>query len=183
MAQQIVIEESPVSKFLFGNTKMALVWLVVRLYVGWQWLHAGWEKLHSPVWVGDQAGVALSGFLKGALTKTAGAHPDVQGWYGAFLEQVVLPNASFWSHMVAWGELVVGVALIIGLFTGIAAFFGLFMNLNFLLAGTVSINPVLFVLSLGLVLAWRVAGYWGIDRYLLPMLGTPWRPGNLFNRR
>jgi thiosulfate dehydrogenase [quinone] large subunit len=180
---QTYIEESPVSKFIFGNTKMALFWLVVRLYVGWQWLHAGWGKLTSEVWVGEKAGTAISGFLKGALTKTGGEHPDVQGWYATFLENVVLPNASLWSHMVAWGEFLVGIALLIGLFTGIAAFFGLFMNMNFLFAGTVSINPLLSVLSIGLVLAWRVAGYWGVDKYLLPLLGTPWKPGNLFRKR
>jgi thiosulfate dehydrogenase [quinone] large subunit len=58
--------------------------------------------------------------------------------------------------------------------TGIAAFFGVFMNLNYLLAGTVSVNPVLGFLGIFLVLAWRVAGYYGVDRYLLPLLGTPW---------
>jgi thiosulfate dehydrogenase [quinone] large subunit len=26
------------------------------------------------------------------------------------------------------------------------------------------------------ILAWKVAGYYGVDRVLLPMLGTPWRP-------
>jgi thiosulfate dehydrogenase [quinone] large subunit len=34
---------------------------------------------------------------------------------------------------------------------------------------------VLFTAAIGLILAWRVAGYYGLDRYLLPMLGTPWR--------
>jgi thiosulfate dehydrogenase [quinone] large subunit len=86
-----------------------------------------------------------------------------------------MPNAEIFGHMIAWGEVLVGIALIIGAFTGIAAFFGLFMNLNFLLAGTVSINPVLFVLGIGVMLAWKVAGYYGIDRWLLPKLGTPWR--------
>jgi hypothetical protein len=49
-------------------------------------------------------------------------------------------------------------------------------NMSFLLAGSDSINPVLFTLAIGLILAWKVAGYYGFDRYLLPMLGTPWRP-------
>jgi thiosulfate dehydrogenase [quinone] large subunit len=70
--------------------------------------------------------------------------------------------------------LLVGLGLIVGALTGIAAFFGLFMNLNYLLAGTVSTNPILGILGLFLVLAWRVAGYYGVDRYLLPVLGTPW---------
>jgi len=72
--------------------------------------------------------------------------------------------------MITLGELLVGVALIVGFLVGVAAFFGAFMNLNFLLAGTVSINPTLFTLGILLVLAWRVAGYIGLDYYVLPKL-------------
>lgn len=61
-----------------------------------------------------------------------------------------------------------------GALTGIAAFFGVFMDMNYLLAGTISTNPILGLIGLFLILAWRVAGYYGVDRYLLPMLGTPW---------
>jgi len=25
-------------------------------------------------------------------------------------------------------------------------------------------------------MAWKTAGYYGLDRYLLPILGTPWQP-------
>lgn len=174
------IKKSPLTQFLFENTKMAWLWLIVRLYVGYEWLMAGISKVTSDAWVGDNAGKALTGFLKGALAKASGEHPDVQGWYAAFLQHVVLPHASAWSHAVAWGEVLVSVALILGAFTGIAVFFGMFMNFNYLLAGTVSTNPILFVLSIGLILAWRVAGYIGADRYLLAYLGTPWEPGHLF---
>jgi thiosulfate dehydrogenase [quinone] large subunit len=174
------IEEAPLARFLFSNRSIAWLWLIVRVYVGWEWLVAGWEKVNDPVWVGPQAGAALGGFLQGALAKTTGAHPDVQGWYAWFLQHAVLPHAAAWSHIVACGELLVGVALILGALTGIAAFFGLFMNLNYLLAGTVSVNPVLFALSIALILAWRVAGYWGADRWLLPLLGTPWDKGSAF---
>ncbi len=174
----IHIEEAPLSRFLFSNTKTSLVWLVIRLYVGYQWLVAGWEKIHSPVWVGNQAGPALQGFIQGALAKTPGAHSDVAGWYAWFLQHAVLPHVNVWSHCIAYGELLVGIALILGLLTGIAAFFGLFMNLNYLLAGTVSINPILFVLTIGIMMAWRVAGYIGLDCYVLPVLGVPWKQHN-----
>lgn len=174
-----VIEDSPLGKFLFDDSKASWFWLIVRVYVGWQWLEAGWSKIHSSAWVGPDAGSAITGFINGALQKTAGAHPDVQGWYAYFLQNVVLPHASTWSHVVAYGEVLVGIALIIGMFTGIVAFFGLFMNLNYLLAGTVSVNPILFTLSIGLILAWKVAGYIGVDHYLLPILGTPWRPRDI----
>ncbi len=178
----IQYEESPVAKFLFGNTKFSWFWLAVRVYVGFEWLIAGWGKFTGSGWVGDGAGNAVSGFMKGALAKTAGAHPDVQSWYATFLENVVIPHASFWSHLIVYGEILVGVALIIGAFTGIAAFFGLFMNLNFMLAGTVSVNPILFTISIFLILAWKTAGYIGLDRYLLPLLGTYWQPGKLFTK-
>ena len=173
-------EEPPIAKSLFGDTRWAWLWLILRLYAGYEWLTAGWAKVTSPAWIGANAGTALTGFINGALAKTAGTHPDVQGWYGAFLQNMVLPNAAVWSFAVAWGETLVGVALILGLFTGIAAFFGSFMNANYILAGSVSTNPILFAIATWLVLAWKIAGWWGLDRWVLPALGTPWKPGYVF---
>lgn len=156
------------SRFLFSNRKMAWFWLFVRVYVGYEWLTAGWGKLHNPAWVGSNAGGALTGFIQGALAKTVGAHPDVSGWYASFLQNIVLPNTQVWSHIIAVGEILVGLGLIVGLLTGLAAFFGMFMNLNYLFAGTISTNPALLILSIGIILAWRIAGYWGLDRFVLP---------------
>lgn len=177
-----VIPESKLTKFLFADPKMAWVWLPVRVYVGYEWISAGYGKITNPVWVGEKSGVALAGFVNGALAKTGGAHPDVASWYAIFLKTVVIPNASLFSHMVAYGELLVGVALVLGAFTGIASFFGAFMNMNYLLAGTVSTNPILFFFQLLLILAWRSAGVVGLDRFLLPLLGVPWKPGKLFKK-
>jgi thiosulfate dehydrogenase (quinone) large subunit len=165
---------------------MPWVWLVARLYLGYEWLSAGWEKLAgagSAVWVGDKAGAAIVGFANGALKKTSGDHPDVQGWYATFLNDVVIPNAGLFGRLIAVGETLVGIALILGILTGIAAFFGVLMNANYLLAGTVSSNPVLIILGAPIILAWRNAGWIGIDRFLLPALGTPWQPGRVFRRR
>ena len=175
------IEDSPIARALFNDVRWAWIWLILRLYVGWEWLRSGWGKLHNPAWSGSKAGAALTGFVQNALTKTAGTHPDVQSWYAWFLQHVVLPNTTLWSNVVAWGEFLVGIALILGIFTGIAAFFGSFMNLNYLLAGAVSINPILFVPAIFLIMAWKTAGWWGLDRWLLPALGTPWRPGYVFH--
>jgi thiosulfate dehydrogenase [quinone] large subunit len=167
-------EDPPVTRALFGQVRWAWIWLILRVYVGWQWLSAGWGKLHDATWTGSKAGTALSGFLNHSLTLTSGQHPAVQGWYGWFLQHVILPDVTFWSYVVSWGEFLVGVALILGIFTGLAAFFGSFMNMNYLLAGTVSLNPILFVMAVLLMLAWRTAGWWGLDRWLLPVVGTPW---------
>jgi thiosulfate dehydrogenase [quinone] large subunit len=182
------IEEPAIAKFLFADTRMAWFWLIVRLYVGWQWLVAGTEKLTgynidfghwadkaTCRWVfSAHDGLGLTFFVKSAIAQTAGAHPAVQGWYASFLQTFVLPYTGFWAYVVTFGEILVGLGLIFGVLTGIAAFFGVFMNMNFMLAGAVSINPIIGGLALFLVLAWRIAGYWGADRYLLPLLGTPW---------
>jgi thiosulfate dehydrogenase [quinone] large subunit len=81
---------------------------------------------------------------------------------------------TWFADLVAYAEFTVGLLLLLGAFTGIAAFAGAFLNWNFLMAGTASVNPVMLVLSILLVLAWKVAGWFGLDRWLLPALGTPW---------
>jgi thiosulfate dehydrogenase [quinone] large subunit len=179
----VAFEDSPFARALFGDVRWAWIWLIIRLYAGYEWLSAGLGKINNPAWTGSKAGSALTGFVKGALAKTAGDHPDVQAWYGTFLNNVVLPNAAVWGYVIAIGETLVGIALILGIFTGIAAFFGSFMNMNYLLAGTVSTNPILLILAIFLVLAWKTAGWWGLDRWVLPALGTPWRPGVVFSPR
>lgn len=178
----VQIPEPPVSRFLFSDTRFSWFWLLVRLYVGYEWFMAGWEKFGNSVWVGDKAGTAIKGFLMGALAKASGDHPDVAGWYASFINNFALHHTIGFSYLIVYGEMAVGLALILGIFTGIAAFFGTFMNLNYLLAGTVSINPILLLLQLFLILAWRTAGWIGLDRWVLPKLGTPWQPGNMFRR-
>ena len=170
--------EPAISKFFLASAGSAGLWFVVRMYVGAEWLLAGWEKVISPGW--GTSGKALAGFAAGALAKSAGAHPAVQGWYAGFLQQIVLPNVGLFSFLVTWGEVAVGLGLLLGVLTGIAAGFGVLMNLNYLLAGTVSINPVLGVLGLFLCFSWRVCGWIGFDRWLLPALGLPWKPGTWF---
>ena len=177
----VQLRESRTAHFLFADPRASYLWLVVRIWVGWQWLEAGYGKVTNPVWVGDKAGVAIGGFVQGALEKASGEHPAVQGWYADFLQGVVLPNATVFSYMVAFGEVAVGLGLILGILTGIAAFFGVLMNTNFLLAGTVSTNPILALPGILLILAWRNAGWFGLDRWVLPMVGTPWQHGSIFD--
>lgn len=165
--------EPQISKFLFASKYMAPVWTVVRVYLGWLWLNAGWHKVTNPAWVGEGAGTAISGFLNRAVTLSQGDAPSVAVWYAWMIENIFLPIAPLMSYLVAFGELLVGVALILGLLTGLAAFFGGLMNVAFLFAGTLSTNPLMFLLATWLVLAWRIAGYYGLDRWVLPYLGAP----------
>lgn len=165
--------EPQISKFLFASRYMAPFWTVVRVYLGWLWLDAGWGKVNNPAWVGENAGVAIRGFLTRAVGLSQGESPSVTGWYAWMIENLFLPMSTFMSYVVAFGEVVVGLALIVGLLTGAAAFFGGLMNVAFLLAGTLSTNPIMFMLATWLVLAWRIAGYYGLDYWVLPMLGAP----------
>lgn len=170
--KEVIVDENPLSRWLFTNTTSAWIWLVLRLYLGYTWFTSGIGKITSDAWVGENAGVAIKGFMGGAiaLAKEGG----VAGWYAWFLEHTVIPNAIVFSYMVAFGELLIGLGLIVGLLTGIAAFFGALMNMSFLLAGTVSLNPIMFMIAMLLVMAWKVAGWYGLDRWALPFLGTPW---------
>ena len=154
-----------VYNFAFFDKKSSIIWFFVRIYVGWQWLMAGWEKMGTSVWTGSQHGTALVGYLNGALTKSAGTMPDVSLWYAWLITHIFIPIAPTLSYIVTFGELAVGVALILGIFTGLAAGFGAFMNFNYLFAGTVSINPQLLLLELFLIKGRKIAGWIGFDRF------------------
>jgi thiosulfate dehydrogenase [quinone] large subunit len=175
------VTDPPFVQALFGDTRWAWLWLIARLYVGYSWLSSGIGKLGEPAWT--QTGDALRGFWERAVTVPAPpARPAIAfDWYRAFIQSLLDAGAYSWfSKVIMAGEILIGVALIVGAFTGIAAFFGGFMNWNFMMAGTASTNPLLFLLSILLILAWKIAGWWGLDRWLLRALGTPWRPGVIF---
>jgi thiosulfate dehydrogenase (quinone) large subunit len=173
---QVLIQDPPIARFFFQNAKMSWLWLVVRLYVGYDFITAGWHKLNTPAWV-DGSGTGIMGFWKGALgTTPAGAPVITFDWYRGFLQFMVDTNSAGWfSYVIVGGELAVGVGLIVGAFVGLAATGGLLMNMAFLLAGTTSTNPVLVILGILLILAWKNAGYLGLDFFLLPLFGTPWK--------
>lgn len=189
--RNIEIQDPPFAKFIFSNTAFAWVWLIVRVWIGWQWANAGLHKIFlsdkatgdvlwgqlNPGWM--VTGDALKGFWMGAL-QTDPKPVIYFDWYRGFIQYLLDIQAYTWfAQLVAIGELLVGIALILGIFTGIAAFFGAFMNWNFLMAGTASSNPMLFILAILLVLAWKNAGFIGVDRWLLPLLGTPWKVGTI----
>ena len=176
------IPEPKLAQFVFGDTRMSWLWLLLRLYVGYEWIMAGWEKMTSSLWVGSQAGTAIQGFFNAIPGETTGAHASVPSWYAYFIANFAAHHVVFFSYLVTYGEMAVGLALLLGIFTGIAAFSGAFVNINYLFAGALSINPILLLIELFLILAWRSAGWIGGDRWLLPWLGVPWQPGEVFHK-
>ncbi|MFZ5826761.1 MAG: TQO small subunit DoxD [Bacillota bacterium] len=152
----------------FQGPKGSWIWLALRLYVGYAWLTAGWKKAFGA------KPFDASGFIKGAIAKSVpakeGAKPIVQGWWADFLEGVALPNAGLFSFLVAYGEVLVGLALILGFATIFSATMGMIMNFAFLMSGTTSSNPNLFALQVIIVAAGGAyAGYLGVDYWFRPM--------------
>jgi thiosulfate dehydrogenase (quinone) large subunit len=173
---QVLIQDPPIARFLFQSTVASWFWLVVRVFVGFEFLSHGWQKVNTPAWV-DGSGKAIVTFWNTALgTTPAGAPVITYDWYRSFLQFLVSSHAESWfSYVIVGGELAVGLGLILGAFVGLAATGGLLMNLAFLLAGTTSTNPILAAFGVLLILAWKNAGFIGLDRYLLPLVGTPWK--------
>lgn len=182
ISKSYIVSDPPAVADLLGNTRWSFLWLVIRIYLGYQWFIHGVEKMKNPAWA--QTGEALKGFWANAVKIPETGRPPVSfDWYRSFL-QVLLDSGSYtwFAKVVVAGEVLIGLALILGLFTGIAAFLGGFMNWNFMMAGAASVNPVFFVLSIVLLMAWKTAGWLGVDRWLLPLLGVPWKPGLLFKK-
>ncbi len=183
-SDQIEIEGPAFARFLFGNSRAGLVWLPIRLFLGFTWLEAGWHKFVGTGWL--DGGAALQGYWQSATTVSdAGKGAITYDWYREFLLFMLNNGAYVWfAKLIVFGEIAVGLGLIFGVLTGFASFFGAFMNMAYLLAGSASTNPVMFTLAIGVILAWKVAGYYGVDRWLLPVLGTPWqkREGGVMGR-
>lgn len=151
-----------IGNFIRNNRIVAAIMVVVRLVLGWKWVTSGWGKVTG--------GFDASGYLNGAVAKAAGENPVVSGWWGSFVETFALPNVKLFNFLVPWGELLVGIGLILGCFTIFAAMMGMTMNFSFLLSGTISTNPEMAIFAILIVVAGANAGRYGLDRYVMPKL-------------
>jgi thiosulfate dehydrogenase (quinone) large subunit len=168
------IQDPAIARFLFSDVRSAWIWLILRVWLGYAWFDASLHKISDPAWVGT--GAALKGFwTKAVIVPETGKAAIAYDWYRSFLTYLLDHQAYTWfGKLVAYGELLIGIALIIGAFVGIAAFFGALMNWNYIMAGVASTNALLLVVAILLVLAWKVAGYYGADFILLRWLSVPW---------
>ena len=171
---QVLIPDPPLAFALFQTTRFAWLWLILRVYLGYSWLSSGWGKITNPAWA---TGGPLRGFWENAVVVPETGRPAIAfDWYRGFI-QFMLDNQwyEWFADLIMYGELLVGIALILGAFTGLAAFAGSFMNWNFIMAGTASTNGLMLILAVLLILAWKVAGWYGLDRWLLTYLGAPYK--------
>jgi len=156
-----------IMKWLRENVWAAGALLIIRMYLGWEWLTAGWHKI-----AGDKPFDA-SGFLKNAIANPVidkSTNELIYPTFTAFLEHFALPNVKLINVLIPWGEFLVGLGLIVGGLTTAAAFFGLLMNFMFMFAGTVSSNPWMVLIGMIILVAGPNAGKFGIDHYVLPYL-------------
>jgi len=129
------MEDPPLAGFLFQSSGFVTwLWLVVRVWLGAQWLMLGWGVLAA------------------------------------------LPAAADWLIIIsAIAHVVLGLALLAGVFVGIAATAGLIENvMAYALPGGFDGDPLQLIAATLLILAWKNAGYVGVDRYLLRVFGAPW---------
>jgi len=120
--------------------------VLLRVYLGVIFLISAVPKLR-----GDFA-AGLAAFLEQRAMEQS--HP----FYRQFLQEVVLPNTQLFATLVTWGELLVGVLLVLGLLTRLSATVALLLSLNYMFAKgawpwTPSSNDAAFAaISLALVI-------------------------------
>jgi thiosulfate dehydrogenase (quinone) large subunit len=166
--------------WLYRSKAASVIWLIARLWLGYGWLNAGYQKLRGSeravFWNGGGAGVKAFA-TAGVAGSKAGAGGASYGWFAGILHGFVIPNASWIAKVVTISELLIGAALILGLFTGLAAIAGLALNVIYMFTGSAGVNPAYAIVAVFLILAWRNAGYLGLDRLALPMIRNRFRPG------
>jgi uncharacterized membrane protein YphA (DoxX/SURF4 family) len=127
---------------------------VLRVYTGLFFTWNAIGKIRR-----DNFAEGMEGFLNAQLENSF-------AFYRPFIETVVLPNKTMFAAMVAWGELTVGLLMIVGLATRYAAAAGAILVLNFwlakgapVLAGTnQDVAWLVIFIVLGMVPAGKIAG-------------------------
>ena len=143
------------------SSKIAMVLLsIVRISLGWMWFSSGIGKVMGGEF---HAGGFLQAAVDNPVLKGGGGEIVAYPLYVGFLENVAIPYADVFSFMVMWGEVFIGLALMVGLFTKTAGLFGGVMNTSFLLAGTVSTNPLMLLMIIPILVSKRNAGRVGLD--------------------
>jgi uncharacterized membrane protein YphA (DoxX/SURF4 family) len=136
---------------------------IVRIAFGGYFLAQGVNKIQGNWLVSSDS--LLRGFIGPALERNT-----AEGFYRPFLENVVQPNGLLFSQLVALGEVVVGLMLLVGLLTRVSCIVAVFLNLNYMLmkglANNAGSNDRMFVVCEVVFLVAGAGLVWGLDGYL-----------------
>jgi thiosulfate dehydrogenase (quinone) large subunit len=139
------------------NSKLAaLAWTAMRVWLGVMWIQAGAAKLwgaEAASFLHSSAGVA--GFA---------AHgTPAYSWWGSFLHGFVVPNAGWIGVLVAVAEFAIGIALVAGLFTRVAALGSLALLFTYVMSGTASVCAFYALFAIVILVMWRTSSWIGVD--------------------
>ena len=149
----------------------ALAWTAMRVWLGVMWIQAGSAK----IW-----GAEAAGFLHNNGAGVAGfaAHgTPAYSWWGSFLHGFVVPNAGALGVLIAVAELSIGVALVAGLFTRVAALGSLALLFTYVMSGTASVCAFYALFAIVILVMWRTSSWIGADGLIA---GYRHRHSNLF---
>lgn len=123
----------------------ANVMLPLRLFLGVSFIAAALDKLTDPQFFN----VSATGYIGNQLTGFASQSP-----IGGFLTSVAVPNAALFGAMILAGELAIGLGTLVGLFTRLAAFFGMVISLTLWLSTTWAVTPFFLGSDLPYAMGW-----------------------------
>ena len=151
-------------RWLSTSKVAAIGWAAARCWLGVQWINAGRSKLWGPENASfmHHNGAGVAGFANHATASYT--------WWHSFLTGFVVPNSGWIGSLVSVSEFVIGIALVVGLFTPLFAFGGLLLNLTYMFSGVAGVNPAYMIFSIVLIVAWRTSGWLGADGLLMGYL-------------
>ena len=132
---------------------------LARIVMGWIFLGYGWrDKIQD------------AGFVPGlADTLRKMAQTTAPVFYRPFLEQMVIPHSHPFALAVAWGEALLGMALLLGAFTNLACLLGIMLLANLYLASG-SWEALLYGTLCLVFLCLSAGSRWGLDPLLARLL-------------
>jgi thiosulfate dehydrogenase [quinone] large subunit len=144
-----------VLQWLARSKVMAVAWTAMRIWLGIMWIQAGTSKLwgaENPAFL-HHGGAGVAGFA----THGTAAYT----WWHSFLTGFVVPNAGWIAVLVAVAEFAIGVALVLGLFTRLAALGSLVLLFTYVMSGTASVCGFYALFALVLLATWRTSSWIG----------------------
>lgn len=142
-----------VKYFLMKLSELSL--FALRFATSYIWISAGISKLFNKGFI-DAFPKTIDGFMKSC-------HYD---FYIGALKQYVLPNAHLFAQLTIWGEILTGIAFLLGFPLFIAALVGIFMNINYFLVANSTPSQflnIIMIFSQFALYACTAGNIWGLS--------------------